>query len=46
MPYLSECGRKDLIIKFHREAIKKTQQNNEKETTLLFPYAGRSETEN
>ena len=45
-PYLSEKCRKDLIIKFHREAIQKTQQNNKTETTILFPYAGRSETEN
>ncbi|MFZ2151001.1 MAG: hypothetical protein WAZ12_02875 [Candidatus Absconditicoccaceae bacterium] len=44
--YLEENSRKDLIIKFNREAIKKTQENAQTETTILFPYAGRAENKN
>lgn len=44
--YLEENKRKDLIIKFNREAIKKTQDNAKQETTILFPYAWRAENKN
>lgn len=44
--YLSQEWRKDIIIKFHREALKKLQENNDKEITMLFPYAGRAENKN
>ena len=44
--YLEENNRKDLIIKFNREAIKKTQENAQTETTILFPYAWRAENKN
>lgn len=44
--YLEEKHRRDLIIKFHKEALKKTSENSDAETTLLFPYAGRAENNN
>lgn len=44
--YLETYNRKDLILKLYKQAIQKTQQNNKTETTLLFPYAGRSENKN
>ncbi|MEI8252642.1 MAG: hypothetical protein WCG25_02630 [bacterium] len=30
-------------MKFCREVFKKVEKNNDTETTLLFPYAGRAE---
>lgn len=44
--YLQDEHRKDLLLKFHREALQKAQANPQTETTLLFPYAGRAENRN
>lgn len=44
--YLQEENRKELILKFFKEALQKAQSNQETETTLLFPYAGRAENNN
>jgi hypothetical protein len=41
--YLHQQKRTDLILQFAKEAIKQTQSNADSEITILFPYAGRSE---
>jgi len=42
-PYLEHSNKRELIVKFCREVFKKVEKNNDTETTLLFPYAGRAE---
>ncbi len=44
--YLQEQNNKEIILKFYKEALQKSQTNQATETTLLFPYAGRADNKN
>lgn len=46
MVYLRQNKQEDIFLRFNAAAVEQTEKNSDVETTLLFPYAWRSESKN